>query len=631
MTRAVTDATERARLAGDITVYARVLIEDADAVWRDLTNYHGVDWFVRAEISANIDDRAMTLQLTLVRESTDTDVGWLSLSPLIVASPANHKADTTYAPFVNPARKVRVLVDVEHYGDAPLTSSTWKRLFDGKIDSVDPSGENLITIKGRDRAAWLLNTWIEVKRDYGSDEGAGTPVESVVQDLIDDNPVPYPVTLVVPVSPDFNLGAFTQSDDTSVMEASYALAALQGADIRYIFPNDGDSDPELTYFVPDRDKTVPDWTFGPDEYIELPRATIDDNDVRNAITVDYFDVSAGSRQQITRTNAASINAFGRRWGKVTLKDKSQIKTATDATTLGDSIVNDLSAPPFEHEMRTFLFWPISLSDLARFSSNNVLYDQNQDLALFGYTHVIENGEGYTTMQCRGTPAGAYRGWLRLLGGGGPVATLHPTYEIVAEDATSITLAVSGTIEGSAALPVVAWAWSTLNPPVSRISGALQMVFVASGSQWKFAKPNPGTGDGTVGFLVGFGDAVTNTLLQIPIAEGTAFPSPTIDDPTVNVIDDPTNDFDVDWSGVHSMPAGAQYKLYWRFGTVGWNTHGLTTATSDTIAHAEHGQVITALGTQNASMQVYVEAFDSFGAHIAQSAIVTKTYHFDGFG
>jgi hypothetical protein len=630
MTRAVTDGTERARLAGDIIVYARVLIEDADAVWRDMTNYHGVDWFVRAEISANIDDRAATLQLTLVKESTDTDVGWMSLSPLIIASPANHKADTTYAPFVNPARKVRVLVDVEPYGAAPLTASTWKRLFDGKIDSVDSSGENTIVIKGRDRAAWLLNTWIETKRTYGSDEGAGTPVESVVQDIIDDNPVPFPATLVVPVSPDFNLGAFEQSDDTSVMEAIYALAALQGADIRYVFRDDGDTDPELLYFTPDRGKVVPDWTFGPNEYIELPRATIDDNDVRNAITIDYFDVAAGSRQQITRTNAASINAFGRRWGKVTLKDKSQIKTSADATVLGDSIVNDLSSPPFEHEMRTYLFWPVSLQDLLRFSSNNVIYDQAQDLAIFGYTHTLEGGEGYTTMQTRGTPAGAYRGWLRLLGGaGGPVA-VQGTYEIIAEDAVSITIAVSGTIEGSSALPVVAWAWATLNPPVSRVSGAAQLVYVPSGSQWKFAKPNPGAGDGTVGFLVGLGDVSTNILLQILIAEGTSFPSPTVDDPVVSVIDDPTDDFDVDWV-VHSMPAGAQYKMFWRFGTVGWSTHGFTSSLSDTITHAEHGQVITALGTQNASMQVYVEAFDSFGAHIAQSAIVTKTYHFEGFG
>jgi len=632
MTRAVTDVNERARLAGDIAVYARVQIQDADNVWREMTNYHGVDWFVRAEIACDIDDRAMTLQLTLVRESTDTDVGWMSLAPQIIASPANHKADTTYAPFVNPARKVRVLVDVEQYGDAPLTHSTWKRIFDGKIDSVDPAGQNQIVVKGRDRAAWLLNTWIETKRTYSHDDGAGEPVESIVQLIIDDNPVPFGATLVVPVSPDFNIFAYEQSDDTSVMEAIYALAQLQGADIRYIFPDDGDTDPELTYFVPDRDKTVPDWTFGPGEYIELPRATIDDNDVRNAITIDYFDKAAGSRQQITRTNAASINAFGRRWGKVTLKDKSQIQTAADATVLGDSIVNDLSAPPFEHEMRTFLFWPISQQDLIRFSSNNVLYDQNQDLATVGFTHVIENEEGYTTIRCRGTPAGAYRGWLRLLGGGGgPTGQIHGTYEIVAEDATSVTIAVSGTIEGSSALPVVAWAWSTLTPVVSRISGAAQGVYVASGSQWKFAKPNPGTGDGTVGFLIGLGgDAVSNVLLQVPIAEGTSFPSPTVDDPTVSVIDDPTNDFDVDWV-VHSMPTGAQYKLFFRFGTVGWSSHPLQSGLTDTIAHSEHGQVITALGTQNADMQVYVEAFDSFGAHIAQSAIVTKTYHFEGFG
>jgi hypothetical protein len=635
VTRTVTDSTERARLGGDLSAYARVLILDADNVWRDLTAFHGVDWFVSAEIGSTIDDRAATLSLVLVRETIDADVGAMSLAPQIVASPANHKADTTYAPLINPARKIRVLVDIEAYGDAPLTHSTWKRIFDGKIDSVDPatSPDNTITVRARDRAAWLLNTWIESKRPYGSDAGAGTPVETVVQQIIDDNAVPFGATLVVPTSPDFNLGAFDQDDQSSVMDAIYALALLQGGDIRYLFRDDGDTDPELLYIVPDRAKTVPDWQFGPDEYIEITTAPIDDSDVRNAITVDYPDSAAGSRQQITRTNAASINAFGRRWGKITIKDHSQIDTATEATTLGDSAVSDLGSPPFEHEMRTFLFWPLTLGDLVRFLSNSTLYDQDQDLAIVSYTHTIETGGvAYTTMRCKGAPAGAYRGWLGLLSGtGGAPITVHPTYDIVAIDATSITLAISGTIEGSSTLPLVAWAWTTLNPIVSRISGALQMVFVANGSQWTFARPNPGAGDGTVGFLVG-NDVLSSALLQVPIPEGTSFPSPTIDDPSVSVIDDPTNDFDVDWSGVHSMPSGVQYKMYWRFTSGGgWSTHGFTTSVSDTIAHSEHGQVITGLGTQNAEMQVYVEAFDSFGAHIAQSAVVTKTYHFEGFG
>jgi hypothetical protein len=633
VTRTVSDGTERARLGGDLTVHRRVLVEDADGVWRDLTNFHGVDWVVRIEFGVTIDDRAMTATVLVIRDGDDTDVGHMSIAPQIVASPANHKADTTYAPLINPHRRIRILTDTEHFGAAPLTLSTWKRVFEGRIDAVDPaaSPEGHMSIRCRDRAAYLLNTWIETKRTYGSDEGAGTPIESVIQDIIDDNPVPYGATLVVPVSPDFNVGAFDQDNQNSVMDAIYNLALLQGADIRYMFRNDGDTDSELLYLSPERDKTTPDWTFGPDEYLEIPRAPLDDADVRNAITVDYFDSSVGRRQQVTRTNAASINAFGRRWGQTVIKDKSQLDSATEANDLGDAMVSDLGAPPFEHEMRTFYFWPLSIGDLVRFQLNNKLYDQNQDLAVVGFTHVLENGEGYTTMQCRGTPAGAYRAWLGKLGpGGGGGFIVHGTYEIVAIDATSVTLAVSGSFEGSSALPVVAWAWSTLNPVASRISGADQMVFVPSGSQWKFARPNPGAGDATVGFLVG-NDVVSSILLQIPIPEGTAFPSPTIDDPFVSVIDDPTDDFDVDWT-VHTMPSGATYKLFWRFSAGGpWNFHSGLTTEADTITHAEHGQVITGLGTQNAEIQVYVEAFDSFGAHIAQSAVVTKTYHFEGFG
>lgn len=630
MTRAVTDGSERARLSGDVAVYVRVLIEDGDGVWRDLTNFHGTDWVVRVELSRSVDDRAMTATIILVRDGIDTDVGAMSLSPTVIASPANYKADSSFAPLVNANRKLRVLTDTEAYGTPPLTASTWKRVFDGKIDAVDPanSPDGTMAVHCRDRAAWLLNTWIETARPYGSDAGLGTAIETVVQQIITDNGVPGTPTLVVPVSPNFNLGKFEQADDASVMDAIYTLALLQGADIRYVFPNDGDTDPELRYFIPERTKTVPDWTFGPTEYLEIPRAPIDDSDVRNAITIDYFDAALGERAKRTRTNLASINAFGRRWGKIVVKDHSQLDSDAEADALGDAVVSDLGAPPFEHEMRTVYFWPIDVGDLVRFLANATMYDQPEDLAVIGFTHVLEAGEGYTTIQCRGTPAGAYRGWIQRLGTpGGFLPAIHATYQVVDEDATTITFVVRGTIAGSDVTPLVAWSWGSESPVASRISGAAQGVFVPSGSQWKFAKPNPGTGTATLGFLIGSGATGTNAQLQIPIPVATAFGGPIVNDPVVVIHDDPTNSFEVTWT-VSGMPSGATYVAHWtQADDAPWRTKSAGTSLTVTILQSEHHQspIHDDPPNSNATFYVYIEAFDSGGVYLASSQVVPAPY------
>lgn len=633
MTRAI-GAGDRATSQGQaVYFYHAVWVQDDDGVWRDLTNFIGADWCVRAELSATQDDPAMRATFTLIREQIIAGT-MVSLAPQISASAANRNAANAYAPLLNPARAIRCLTATVAPGVSP--AGHWKRVFDGKIDGVDPGGpQGTFTVRCRDRAAWLLDTSIETKRVYGSD--AGVAVQAVMQGIINDNAVPGAPVMTTPVDPAFLITPPYSQDKVQVMAAISTLSLLIGFDLRYVFLTDGDVDPVLLFAEPPRTKTVPDWTFGPDEYTEIPRAEISDDNIRNAVTITYFDRALGQTQSVTSTNAASIAEFKRRWMEVIEPNSSQLDTSAEATRLGDAIVSDLGFPSTQHSMETMYVWFISLNDLCRFLSNSVQYDDNQDLAVSGFRHVLEGGHGTTTLDCRGTPAGAYKRWLSFGGSGGDPSRITLSWELVSQDSTTFTVRINATIIGSTILPPVELLWTGYNPPVTKLAGADPTVFVPSGSQWTFTKPTPGSGASSCGFGASAAGPLGTAFLTVPIPEASAFAGPTVDTPSLAVNPDPDNTFDVGW-GVHSAPAGAKYRLYYRSGADGLSYKMVDytvigTATIYTIPHGSDFFHVIDPGSGGTlrTMQVYVEMYDSSGTFLVQSAVASINWHDDGFG
>jgi hypothetical protein len=614
MTRAIGAGDRASAGAAAFNIYAAVWVLDSDGVWRDLTNFLGADWVVSIEYGATLDEPVATARITLVREQI-VGGGMVSLAPQIAASAANRNGAGAYVPLLNPARLLRILTATVDAGVS--AAGHWKRVFDGKIDGADPGGDaGTLTLRCRDRGAWLQDTEIETLRNYGTSDGA--PVQAVMQGIINDNGVPYAPVISTPVDPAWLLHPYTQ-DKTNVMDAVRALALQIGFDLRYLFLTDGDVDPVLVFAEPPRTKTDPDWTFGPDEYTAIPKAEISDDNVRNAVTINYSDLVLGLLQSITRTNAASIAAFHRRWMEVTEAATSNIDTAAEATRLGDAIVADLGEPGITHTMESPYLWFVSINDLCRFLANDVHYDDYQDLAVVGIQHTLEGGHGTTTLDCRGTPAGAYKRWLSFAGtGGGPAGNITMVPEVISESDTQITVKITASAAGSNLSPAIELLWTGVNPPVTKLSGADPFAFVASGSEWTFAKPTPGSGSSQCGF----GASTTGGLdmvLYVNIPEGTAFAGPAIDAPSITPVPDPTDEFDITWVA-HTVPTGATYKCYWRptTGTY-WRVNDVGAATALAVTHSMLGHIV-GTGTANATFQSYVEMYSAGGSLLAQSVV-----------
>lgn len=419
-------AGERTVLASaHVNIYAKLEIKDSDGTWRELTNLSGHDWLERWTVEENIDDPVARGVFYLRRE-----IGSLSLAPLMEASTINRNAALAYVPLLTAPRLARFSTATVAHGVTPV-SGDYHQLFQGPIYEVDPAeSDPLICVRAFDLGHLLHVTMIEADTQYGSG-GAGTAVQTVMQAIINQWVLAAPPTVVTPVSPGWNILTYTQKKET-VLEALRALALQIGHDIRYQYPAASDT-PELRFYEPPRTKTVPDWTFGPDEYLQIPRAPLSDADVRNVAKVNYVDAN-GVLQSVTRTNSGSIAIFGRRYMEFTEDAASNIDTAPEAEALGDDAVADLGTPPHEHEMETVHFWPVQLHDLIRFLPNGTFYDQNQDQAVVGLRHEGQEGDGRTTLMTRGKPMGAYSDWIRRskLGSGpddvGPDTDL-PTMQI----------------------------------------------------------------------------------------------------------------------------------------------------------------------------------------------------------
>lgn len=455
--------------------HLRVEVKDVGGNWRELTNLNGVDWVNRCSIDEDIDQQTATVQLELARAH-----GALSLAPLLQASALNNLTGA-YSPLLYGARRLRISAAITLPGVAPVAGD-WKFLVTGRIDRVG-WGQDPVIVDGRDQGSFLLDRWVEQLASYAA--VLGTPVQTVMQDIINNYPPLDGAALVVINDPLWNVKQF-QQERKRVLEALNDLALQSGHNVRMMF-NPATDAYQLALWSPNRAKVVADWTIGPNEYDDIEDLETSDADVRNAIDGQWVD-AAGATQRLpaASVNGPSIAEFGRKWMEFGEDAASNIDTQAEMYRMTDAAVSDLGEPPASQAVRVRGFWPVQLGDLGQFSVNGVHYDADQKLAVRGFRHEFANGEWWTTMRTGGKPIAAFRSWLAKAKEGTPVGPI--TANLVTDSATAsqVTMHVDTKAPGSPTNPTVTLVAVYFG--ATRISGPTAGTVSVSGTAWTFGRP-----------------------------------------------------------------------------------------------------------------------------------------------
>lgn len=439
--RALTTAQNQALTSTQRTVRFRVLIDaTGGGSFQDMTSFAGYDWVQGVSYDEQVDQPVAACQVRLARAVFD-----LSLSPFMGGS----KLNQGFA-LLQPNRRIKV-DQITALIDTPQMASAWTPVFDGYIDDVDP-GSEVVTLDCRDLGAKLTDTFIRTERNYGS--ALGVPITTVMQQILDDNintPGFGPVTLYAPVVPTFLVLPYKQ-EKMPVMDALVARVDQIGWALRYKW-DPTTSAFRLTLYDVQRAKTLPDWSFGPDDYYDVSGLKVSNKDVRNVVQIIYSNKASGTRDKVIVTNTASTQKYGERFAEITEASASQIDTPAEANAMAQAILSDLCEPGAEHTITTDYFFACELGDYYQFLPNTKHYDSLQKWAVIGVRHEL-NAEGKCTsaITTRGKPATAYKRWLRIEGRPG----VAPAAGYLAPEAPAAVSAYS-------ALGTVVVVYSPLNP------------------------------------------------------------------------------------------------------------------------------------------------------------------------
>jgi len=363
-----------------------VLVEDATGALVDLVALDGLDWVDGVEISHDLDRAYASAQLSLHRERQR-----LTLSQLSSSSWLNREG-----PLLDVGRRVEIYVTL---------GGVRYHVFRGRIEQID-FGTDPVRVLAYDDAYELQQTFIETERIYGSD--AGTPVETVMQQILDDNLGAGAPALVVPTSPGWLIKPYVQQKEM-LWEALERLADQIGWDLRYRY-DEGSGLWRLTLLEPRRSITSPDATIPSGAILDVRQLSVTRAFVRNRVRIYYGpELSDGSRSSILREDATSIGRYGVRYMEIVESASSQIDTLTEAQRMADAILADLAYPDVSYQI-TVPFFPWSeIGDYYSVEPTE-LHDQPVTAAVVSITHVLRTDAGETVLTLRGKPRSAYRRW-----------------------------------------------------------------------------------------------------------------------------------------------------------------------------------------------------------------------------
>lgn len=405
--RTLTNQERATLLAGNYGTHLRVVVMRPDNSEVDLSTLLGRDWVMGAQWSETQDATVCVATVSVRRSGPG---GVTSLSPMVDSSVANRGPGGLLMPLLKEGRRFRIEVQTTSSGRAK--PDAWRQVFLGRIDEVDAGPEEL-SFNGRDFAGVFADYFVETERIYGNDS-VGVAVQTVMANIIGDNvPSGTGPGLYVPVDPMWQLSRYKQEREP-VWDAVRTLAEQLGWEVRLRW-REGHGW-AWTLQAPERLGGEPVWTFGPEAYDAIKKATRNLRDIRNVVEVLYFDINDRDalgnpkRKTVLSINPSSIAEHGRRYMQVAESATSNINTEAEAQRLADAAIADLSDSSLTFELEVPYFWPLEINDMVRVLPDGVTLGAPVELAVVNLDHSFAGGIAKTKLQLRGRPATSVLEW-----------------------------------------------------------------------------------------------------------------------------------------------------------------------------------------------------------------------------
>lgn len=245
----------------------------------------------------------------------------------------------------------------------------------------------------------------------------GVAIETLIQQVLNDNGLGSLVTLQTPVSPGWNVKPYLQQRE-SVAEALQAMVDQLGWWLRFEWSSSLNRY-ELHLVQPDRTSSTVHKTVLVDDEVECTELGVAVWEIRNVVRVIYGDSSSldpsGNPVRITRevSDSASIAKYGRRFMEVVEDDASNIDTASEADRMANAILADLKDPQIALS-NSFPVDPyLELGDRITVQNDNLRFTTSQTLAVQSLKHTFRGESARTSVALRGAPAARFNGWLAI--------------------------------------------------------------------------------------------------------------------------------------------------------------------------------------------------------------------------
>lgn len=179
--RPLSSAQQKVYAAKGYRTLARARVSnDGGSTWVDLRTLRGRDFFLGATWSETV-DQGLGECTVIVKREVD---GW-SLSPDMASSPINLESGTDF-PFLQKGyTQLQVQTVVAPLDGVAPSSGDWVNVFHGVLCGVSTGGGGMLELFCRDLGEYLMRTFIEREREYGSEMGVA--LLTVLNDIISDN------------------------------------------------------------------------------------------------------------------------------------------------------------------------------------------------------------------------------------------------------------------------------------------------------------------------------------------------------------------------------------------------------------------------------------------------------------
>lgn len=268
--------------------------------------------------------------------------------------------------------------------------------------------------------------------ESGTQDETGTPIETLIAQLLADNGLSSYTTLNCPVSPAWNVKPYTQQRQP-VWEALQTITDQLGWWLRFEW--DG-SKFELTLKEPARTSATVHKTLPITDEVACDKFAVDVWSIRNCVRVIYSDSATRDpngdplRKAVEVKDTTSIAKYGgfERWCELAESSSSAIDTSTEANRLANAVLADLKEPLAGLGV-TFPPDPyLELGDRITMVADGLRYTADQTLAIASIRQTFSAEEATTAVELIGAPCAARKRHLEKenrMGGG--------TFAVTSED------------------------------------------------------------------------------------------------------------------------------------------------------------------------------------------------------